>query len=189
MNVTKKEIMDLGIFMSYVLRHGAKKEKINIDSNGWVSIDDLIFVATKYNHICDLLIIKHIVENNSKKRYELSNDCLFIRAFQGHSEKSVTIQHNEKKPPELLFHGTSVDNVHSIKKDGIKKMSRLHVHLSEDLKTARKVGIRHAKSHDKLIILEISAIDMEKNGYKFYLSENDVWLTEHVPAQYINNKF
>lgn len=174
--------------MSYILRHGAKQENIEIDSNGWVLTSDLIFISKKFNHMCDLDTIEHIVKTNSKKRYELSLDLKFIRAFQGHSEASVNIQFKEQEAPDILFHGTSIDNLIFIKKDGIKKMSRLYVHLSEDLNTAKKVGIRHAKDQEKLIILEINASQMQKDGFKFFLSENNVWLTEHISPEYIKNK-
>lgn len=37
-------------------------------------------------------------------------------------------------------------------------MSRLYVHLSENIRTAESVGIRHAKAKDKLIILKLIQI-------------------------------
>ena len=46
---------------------------------------------------------------------------------------------------------------------------------------AIKVAIRRAKP----IILKIKAGEMFLNGYKFYLSDNGVWLTEHVPVNFV----
>lgn len=64
---------------------------------------------------------------------------------------------------------------------GILKMKRLYVHLSKDVSTAIKVGQRHGKP----VVLLIDSGRMYKDGYKFFLSANGVWLTEHVPAEYL----
>lgn len=69
----------------------------------------------------------------------------------------------------------------SILKDGLQKMQRHHVHLSADKITAIKVAERRGKP----IILKIKANEMFSAGYKFYLSDNSVWLTEHVPVNFI----
>jgi putative RNA 2'-phosphotransferase len=60
-------------------------------------------------------------------------------------------------------------------------MSRQHVHLSEIEEIALKVG----QWHGKPIILIIDSDKMFKDGIEFYLSENNVWLTERVPVGYI----
>lgn len=36
-----------------------------------------------------------------------------------------------------------------------------------------------------LAVLVIDSAKMAADGYKFRLSENGVWLTDHVPPQYI----
>lgn len=60
-------------------------------------------------------------------------------------------------------------------------MSRQHVHLSADKNTANKVGSRRGVP----VILTIQSGAMYNAGYKFYLSDNNVWLTDVVPAEYI----
>ena len=74
------------------------------------------------------------------------------------------------------------ETLESIKKEGIKKMNRQHVHLSADEETAKNVATRHS---GKYIILEIDTEAMLKENYKFYLSENKVWLTDFVPSKFI----
>jgi len=185
MTISKQQTIDLGMYMSYVLRHGAKNENIDIDKEGWINTQELIEASNKAGHSCDLSTIKNIVDTNKKKRYELSLDHLQIRALQGHSQKDVDIKFDEKIPPDFLYHGTSIDNLDKIMKEGIKKMSRLYVHLSDDIKTAESVGIRHAKAKDKLIILKIDSNQMAKDGCKFYLSSNNVWLIDFVEPKYI----
>ncbi|GFD74017.1 hypothetical protein KUL113_34370 [Tenacibaculum sp. KUL113] len=61
-------------------------------------------------------------------------------------------------------------------------MSRQHVHLSSDVETAKKVGSRRGKP----IILTVQSGVMHKKNYEFFLSENGVWLTNLVPAEFID---
>ena len=68
-----------------------------------------------------------------------------------------------------------------IRKDGLSRMQRHHVHLSKDTETATKVGSRRGKP----IILEVLSSKMHADGYQFFIYDNGVWLTDHVPPQYI----
>ena len=61
----------------------------------------------------------------------------------------------------------------------------MYVHLSKDIKTAINVGKRHGNP----VVLEINAKRMYKDGIKFYLSKNNVWLTKYVPSKYIKIKY
>lgn len=56
------------------------------------------------------------------------------------------------------------------------------MHLSTEILTAEKVGQRKGKP----VVLIIDSALMNKDGFQFYLSENCVWLTDHVPPGYIN---
>ncbi len=46
-------------------------------------------------------------------------------------------------PPEILFHGTATRFVASIRKEGLRRGTRLYVHLSPDEPPAISVGKRH----------------------------------------------
>jgi len=69
----------------------------------------------------------------------------------------------------------------AIMAEGLKKMNHHDVHLSADVQTAAKVGQRRGKP----LILAIDSAKMAADGFKFRLSNNGVWLTDHVPPQYI----
>lgn len=84
-------------------------------------------------------------------------------------------------PPDVLYHGTAEKNLGVIFAEGLKKMSRHHVHLSSETETARKVGTRYGKP----VILEIDAAKMLGEGFKFYVSANGVWLADAVPAEFL----
>ena len=62
-------------------------------------------------------------------------------------------------------------------------MSRQHVHLSHDIKTATAVGRRHGNP----IGFEMVAGQMFRKGYVFCISENGIWLmkAKAVPVKYL----
>jgi putative RNA 2'-phosphotransferase len=86
-------------------------------------------------------------------------------------------------PPVRLYHGAGQVVLDEILKSGLKPMSRHHVHLSKDLETAEQVGGRRRSGY---VILEVDAKAMLADGIKFYISENGVWLVDHVPAKYLS---
>ena len=77
--------------MSFLLRHGAQKEGVAMDSGGWVLMDDLLLYLNKGNKKVSLNLINEIVDHNEKKRYEVKSEKgqNYIRAAQGHSIESV----------------------------------------------------------------------------------------------------
>jgi putative RNA 2'-phosphotransferase len=86
-----------------------------------------------------------------------------------------------KIPPDILYHGTASRFIDSIMKDGLKPMGRQYVHLSLNEDIALNVGKRHGNP----VVLYIDAKNMHEKGYKFYLSENKIWLVDEVPREYI----
>ena len=91
------------------------------------------------------------------------------------------VELDESEPPVELWHGTGEKFVASIDEQGLISKSRLYVHLSKDSDTAIKVGKRHGKP----VLYIVKAAEMYKDGYKFYLSKNGVWLTREVPVKYL----
>ncbi len=178
--------IELGKFLSYVLRHHPEDIGISIDKNGYVFVEELINKVNnteKYRNELSYERLDRIVAENNKKRYSYNEDKTKIRAVQGHSfhvdVAKVAI------PPVVLYHGTSLSAYEIIKKQGLKKMNRDYVHLSKDIETARSVGLRHAKHEKSLAILIIDCKRMLADGHKFYVAENGVWLADAVPAKYI----
>lgn len=125
--------------------------------------------------------LDEIVETNDKKRFIFNEDKTRIRANQGHSI-DINLALIPQKPPKFLYHGTAQSNIDSIFEKGIEKRNRQHVHLSQDIETATKVGMRHGKP----VILTIDTEKMFDDGIEFYLSENNVWLTDFVDIKYIS---
>lgn len=168
-------------FLSLVLRHKPEVLGLQLDDNGWVSVEELLEKMNQPPHHLSMEDLKEVVETNDKQRFIFSEDFQMIRANQGHSVQ-VDLDLEEKIPPGILYHGTAVKNLDSIHRLGLLKGERHHVHLSSDRKTAIKVGSRHGKP----VVLPIKALQMYQSGIKFYLSENGVWLTDQVAPHFID---
>ena len=175
-----KDIKQKSKFLSLVLRHKPEVIDLTLDENGWADIKELITKASAKDVILSQEIIKVVIETNDKQRFTYNDVKSKIRANQGHSIK-IDIDLESVEPPSLLYHGTAKRNIDSILEKGIDKRNRQHVHLSNEIETAKNVGSRHGKP----IILIIDASQMHRDGIKFYLSKNKVWLTEFVDAKYI----
>lgn len=174
------DLNNISKYMSLILRHKPDVIGIELDEHGWANVNDLISGIEKDNHGFNFELLEEIVRSDSKQRYSFNDDKILIRANQGHSI-NVDVELKEKEPPEYLYHGTGEKYVKSINQDGLIPKSRLYVHLSKDIKTAENVGKRHGKE----IIYRINSGRMYRNGYKFYLSENGIWLTKEAPVKYL----
>lgn len=167
-------------FISLILRHNPGAIGIKLDQHGWADVQELIAGMGKAGSQINMEILEEIVHTDKKGRYSFNNDKTQIRANQGHSI-NVDVELLEKEPPEVLYHGTAGRFLPGIRKEGLKPMGRLYVHLSSDAKTAEIVGKRHGKP----VILKVHSGEMYRNGIKFYLSENNVWLVKSVESKYL----
>jgi len=168
-------------FLSLVLRHKPETIGIKLDPQGWVSVADVVGGMIKAGKTVNSLDIIEIVLDDEKGRYSLKDNDTMIRANQGHSIK-VDLGLVAQQPPKDLFHGTTERFVDTILKEGLKPMQRHHVHLSADVETAEQVGSRRGKVH----IFTIKTAQMIADGFKFYKSENGVWLVDKVPPEYLH---
>jgi len=175
MNLTSKSK-----FLALVLRHQPEEIGLTLDAHGWAVVSELIEKMNSHGSDITSSQLDVIVSTDSKQRYSFSEDKLKIRANQGHSVK-VDVGLKEMTPPPCLFHGTSDKSSAAIEEEGLRKMSRLHVHLSPDIYTAVKVGERHGRA----VVCRVFAKDMHDDGFKFFISENGVWLTDCVPPKYL----
>lgn len=182
--MNEKDKKRISKFLSLVLRHQPEYIDLNLNTNGWADIDELIQKSKSKKLHFTFEELEEIVETNDKQRFAFNDDKSQIRANQGHSVKSIDLQLEAIVPPELLYHGTVDRFLDSIRDLGLQKRSRQHVHLSEEIDTATKVGSRRGTP----VILSIRSLDMHQQGFEFYCSENNVWLTDHVPAEFIEFK-
>ena len=166
--------------LSYWLRHRPDAIGLTLDAQGWASVD-AILTALDREHGADFDRLAAVVEGNDKQRFEFSPDLQRIRARQGHSIE-IELDLQPTPPPATLFHGTVERFLDAIRAEGLRRMSRHHVHLSADRSTADKVGARRGKP----VILTVETAAMARDGHVFFVTGNGVWLTDEVPARYID---
>lgn len=143
---TPKRDIQISKALSYLLRHGAVKEKLNIDSNGYIPVSEILNHQRLKSHKCTFDDMLRIVENNDKKRFHLERidesssseekpEFYKICATQGHSIKTIAPTEELLKVVVTLdtpmIHGTNIQSCLLIVKSGfIKKMNRNQIHLS-----------------------------------------------------------
>lgn len=186
-NQTKK-LDRISKYLSLLLRHKPELGNLSLDSQGYTCVEGVLKALDIDKETLDL-----IVETDNKKRYsyKMINDKLYIRANQGHSVKAVCIDFKEFIPDSCLYHGTAKRFIDNIMKEGLKPQSRNMVHLSLDIETATSVGLRHSgttkeEKLDNLVILNVDAVKMYSDGYKFKISDNGVVQIESVPTKYLS---
>lgn len=158
--------------MSMILRHRPHDFGVELDVNGWASVEAL----SRGSGIPSDRIVR-IAEGNT--RYGLSEDRRRIRALHGHS---VPVEYGGRvRPPDVLYHGTSSGNLERILVSGsVLPMGRVMVHLSDSVGKAVVVGRRRGEP----VVIVIDARSMLDDGIPFHLSEDGVYLTPSVPSGY-----
>ncbi|GMH00597.1 hypothetical protein Nepgr_002436 [Nepenthes gracilis] len=200
----KDRIHALGRLLTRILRHMATELNLNVRSDGYVRVQELLKLNLKTfaniplrSHSVD--DIREAVRKDNKQRFSLleENGELLIRANQGHSMMTVEtesllkpILSAEETPGPASFpvtcclavcvHGTYKKNLESILQSGLKRMKRLHVHFSCGLPTDGDVISGMRRDVNVLIFLDVKkALEEEM---KLYMSDNMVILTEGFDA-------
>lgn len=177
--MTKSDVQ-LSKFLSLVLRHKPEEIGIRLDESGWVGVSELLEALTRVGRGTSRQKLEEVVRSSDKQRFAFSEDGLCIRANQGHSVE-VDLGYAPAEPPEVLYHGTAEKSVRAIRREGLQRRSRHHVHLSPTRQTAAAVGSRHGK----LVLLQVQTGKMHRDGHAFFHTPNNVWLTDRVPPEYL----
>ena len=180
MPLDEKSLVKRSKYLARHLRHQPEALGLTLDPGGWVAVDALLAAMRRHGIELSRAQLDEIVARNNKQRFSFDETGTRIRANQGHSIP-VDLQLAPATPPDALYHGTSKATIGPILREGLQKMRRQHVHLSRDKATAIKVGSRHGAP----IVLLVDAAAMARDGYRFFLSDNGVWLTDHVPPRYL----
>ncbi len=158
--------------LAYLLRHDCD---YGYEHGGWRVVSDLI-----ENHSFTQDELEKVVLSDSKGRFELNEDKTRVRALYGHSVQ-LGLLLTEAEPPEFLYHGTASKYLSSIENCGLLPKSRQYVHLTENIETAVKTGMRHGEP----LLLRVASQRMASDGYSFYERNNGLWLTHHVPVNFL----
>lgn len=175
----KSRQIKISKYLSKHLRHIPERLGLTLALGGWVSVDKLLAAGAAHQFSLTRAELEEVVATSDKQRFSFDETKTYIRANQGHSVE-IDLQLEAQIPPNVLYHGTGERSVSAILESGLLKMSRHHVHLSLDVETACKVGMRHGRP----AIFTVDAA-MHQAGFTFYCSDNGVWLVDRVPPQYL----
>ncbi len=171
----------LSKYLSWVLRHRPDALGLELAPGGWLWCKELRHASAREGFEFSGAELVQVVVESDKQRFELSGDGNRVRAVQGHSV-GVELGYEPKAPPELTFHGTGADVVVQIMIEGLRPSRRQHVHLSGDRPAAQLVARRRKRP----TILVVRSGDMARDGHELFRAPNGVWLTKHVPPEYLS---
>ena len=168
--------------MSYRLRHRPQKFGLLLDPEGFTPIDDILASLSKRFKGFSRSDLMEIVEKCPKGRFEVVGED--IRACYGHT-LPIKIEYEPVEPPEVLFHGTAHRFLDDILSEGLLPMDRQYVHLTVNENFAQEVGRRRDRMP---AILIIEALLAHTAGIKFYKANENFYLADLVPPQYLKLK-
>jgi putative RNA 2'-phosphotransferase len=176
----ERQTVRVSKYLSKHLRHQPENIGLTLEPGGWVGVDDLLAACARNGFRLTRAELDAVVADNDKQRFSYDESGARIRANQGHSVE-VDLELPPAAPPDVLYHGTVHTTADAIRRDGLKKMRRHHVHLSPDVETATRVGARHGRP----VVFAVDARAMADAGHTFYVSDNGVWLTDEVPPRFL----
>ena len=179
--------------LCYILRHRATKLGIDVGDDGYMKLDDVLD-SDPMLHDLSVDDVRKIVDNNDKKRFTLleRDGIMYIRANQGHTMKQTIKSESLLAPVTddniVAIHGTYYKNLPYIRKDGLSRMKRNHIHFSKGLPGSSKVisGMRY--NVEVLIYLNVPKI-LSCKSLPLYESTNGVILCEGNERGYIKPEF
>lgn len=184
----------LSKFMSWFLRHNLENSGITYDPGGWVKVSDLInYYNINYSARNRITIdnIVVVVESCKKQRFSIRGNgkSMEIRANQGHSVGNISnscLLTRITEPLPVCVHGTTPEAWHLIKRNGLSRMARQHIHMAIGIPGDKQV-ISGMRSTSRIVI----SIDMTKamsDGIPFYMSSNGVILSPGpIPVTYFSS--
>lgn len=167
--------------MAYLLRHAPERGGLQLDPEGYVSLDDLVHAIRQSIPAVTPEAVKAVVAlvEPQKQRYAIQGDA--VRANYGHS-LADRIERVPVQPPAVLFHGTASDTLDLIRDTGLLPMKRQYVHLTTDRQLAIAVGGRHGVA----CLLKVDAKRAHAEGIVFYQANFTFWLADAVPSRFIS---
>lgn len=190
--------------LSAILRHQALCRGLSVGKDGFVELSELLALPDMIR-VAESDVFR-VVSRNCKQRFQIveRDGSHFIRANQGHSMTAVLDEfllepvvlststagaaQNANDPMKarcrqvsefpICVHGTSADAWPLIALNGLRRMSRNHIHFATNYSDDRNVvtGLRH--SSEVLIFCNLGKAVAD--GIPFFVSANKVLLTPGI---------
>ncbi|HZS76893.1 MAG TPA: RNA 2'-phosphotransferase [Ktedonobacteraceae bacterium] len=178
----REDLVRLSKTISHALRHKPEQYGLTLDNEGWVPVQELLEALGRRRSQWVSLTeadLREMMAQSEKQRFEIQDGK--IRAFYGHSIPE-RVEREPSVPPVVLYHGTTPKAAALIRQEGLKPMRRQYVHLSAEKEAALQVA-RRRTNHP--VILKVAAREAYRQGIRFYLGNEMVWLAEPIPARFI----
>jgi len=96
-----KAIEKISKYFSFILRHKPEAIGLNLDSEGWANVTELIDKTTDFDLTKDIIDI--VVETNDKQRFKLNSNKVKIKANQGYSVSiELNLEALKRRSPEMI---------------------------------------------------------------------------------------
>ena len=166
--------------ISHALRHAPADYGLVLDDQGWVGLDDLVGALRQRGWPgLDAADVVDLVAAAAKQRHEVADGR--IRARHGHSVPG-RVDVPVAPPPTRLYHGTEEAAVPSILASGLQRRGRQYVHLAGARADAVAVARRWGRPFR---VLAVRAAAAHAAGVVFREVGNGIWLTDHVPPEFL----
>ncbi|XP_052270006.1 uncharacterized protein LOC127871281 isoform X5 [Dreissena polymorpha] len=167
--------------LSSILRHNADKFNLNLLQGGFIYVDEILHKVPKLRNYTQE-DVKRVVDSNDKQRFALQphreSGRLMIRANQGHTMQVDDLDLKPLLSPDNVpcaIHGTYYESWEAIKRTGLSRMQRNHIHMAMG-EPGREGVISGMRSSCEVTI----RVDLKKamdDGIKFFVSANNVILS------------
>lgn len=180
--LSKTKANKLGGFLCKILRHSPSQFHVSLDEYGYAPIVELlnaISLNEKWSNLVTFEMILEVVKTDEKQRYKLDSTGTKIKARYGHSIEVKSDEEQNRVLPDILYHGTGMEHLNSIKKLGLLPMKRVNVHLSETTFFANK----SAKRNLFPVLLKVDTIMAHNLNVTFEYTGDEVWLSSPIPPK------
>jgi 2'-phosphotransferase len=194
--------------LTRLLRHTVDKRNIDRDEIGGVRISIILSLPEYRSPDINLELLEQIVANSDKMRFDMyqdKNENTRIRATQGHTfmidinhalteitlvDDATTGEFSVSPRINLdeITHGTYYKALDDIKKSGLNRMNRIHIHAGQGMPEDGETISGMRSSCEVVIYINVVAA-LKAGYYRFYLSKNGVVLTPGDEDGYLDPRF
>lgn len=178
--LAKRDERKLSCLLSKTLRHTAHSWGLHIGADGFVCVSELLARPPFWEVGATLFDVMFVVQweqrEGNKQRFAMRQGVWGpeIRATQGHSQGAVDGQlvsrlADPAELPPLVLHGTYTRYMKQIMADGLRPMSRHHVHMFVE-----EGGVGR---NDAEVLIHVDIAKAHAAGIEFLISENGVVLS------------
>jgi len=181
--LNEKEVMLLGKTLAGILRHFPTRYGLDMDTRGWVDLNELV-TAIKVRHNKFRFLKPHhimgLVQTDPKGRYQFLEGKL--RATYAHSVE-VDLDLPVDDIPDVLFYPSTKEESDLLLESGLKPTDRKMVHLSGTMDSAIEAGkVRTSEP----IILNVDAKKAIKKGVVIQKAGKTIYLAKEVPPKFLS---